>query len=457
MRLHLLRFVVGDEHFRNGVRLYARENVGRGVVTDDFRRAMERAAGRSLERFFQQWFLSPGFPEFAVAWDWDEDERTLRLVVEQVQESRDGTPAVFELPVEVEVRTTAGARSFRLELDERRNAELERPGAALRSLRRPRLDPEARARERRRPSGWRSRARRDVNARRGRCWRSGRLAGEARAPAGVARAWAAHDAPRDGSPLVVRMPPRPSLRVSGRRWGGEAAAEAGVEAETRCAPPPGRSGPRVRSAARRAPSFDPRGSRQSGRGLFRQARATARAYRGALASAAPSAPSGSGRRARIGSPRRAGGALAPAGCAARHACPRRAAPACRGSHARPDGARRGVRALASSPRERVVNSRFLVPFWRRSFHLRGAAVDALASFGDGRAPRAPPVTRARTSPERRTIEALLARRGSRHVVAGIDPDQAKGTLGRVRRGRACRARVQIVRAMGLAPELSVEL
>jgi aminopeptidase N len=428
-RLHLLRFVVGDGAFQGGVRLYARENVGRGVVTDDFRLAMERAAGRSLERFFQQWFLSPGFPEFAVAWDWDADERALRLVVEQAQESRDGTPAVFELPVEVEVRTAAGARTFRLELDERRERfELELAEAPLYV----RFDAHGwipkRVREEKEVREWLALAElaEDVNARREAVLALGRLAGAARARRRESPECLEQLTTRlghDGSPWV-RADAATALAQGFGDGGGEgdSAAETGVEEaeDALRAAALADPAPRVRSAALRALcAFGPdAGLASLAEELFHEApsygsRAAAAAL---LASAAPErAFEFLAAALELGSPHDALAALLLPELAAlpdtrvpaelrRHAADPMLAPTARAA---------AVRALAGSPRERVVNSRFLVPFLaEESFHLRGAAVDALASFGDEGARRALAAyyPRARTSPERRTIEALLARR-----------------------------------------------
>jgi aminopeptidase N len=122
-RLHLLRSILGDDAFCAGVRAYAAEHVGKSVVTDDLRRAFERASGRDLARFFGEWLYSPGFPEFRLTWSWDESAGEVELVVAQVQTSSDGTPAVFHVPVEIEVRTAEGARTHRVELDERRQRE----------------------------------------------------------------------------------------------------------------------------------------------------------------------------------------------------------------------------------------------------------------------------------------------------------------------------------------------
>jgi aminopeptidase N len=53
--LHLLRELLGDQLFWDGVRHYTRTYLGQSVTTDDFRRAMEKATGRDLGSFFAEW------------------------------------------------------------------------------------------------------------------------------------------------------------------------------------------------------------------------------------------------------------------------------------------------------------------------------------------------------------------------------------------------------------------
>ena len=93
-RLHMLRCWLGDEVFWSGVRAYLREHVGKTVETPDFRRAMERASGRSLVRFFEQWIHSPGYPDLKAEFAWDEDRRqaTWTLTQQQVKASQGKEP-----------------------------------------------------------------------------------------------------------------------------------------------------------------------------------------------------------------------------------------------------------------------------------------------------------------------------------------------------------------------------
>ena len=118
-RLHLLRSVLGDDAFFAGLRTYVAENQNRGVVTDDFKRAMEKSSGRDLAWFFDQWLYGPGFPEFRVSWKWSERKGEVSLRVEQTQAASRNTPRAFRTPVDVEIRDDRGTTLHRLDLSER--------------------------------------------------------------------------------------------------------------------------------------------------------------------------------------------------------------------------------------------------------------------------------------------------------------------------------------------------
>lgn len=58
--LHRLRQELGEEIFWRGLRDYTQANEGESVVTADFQKAMEQAAGRSLQAFFDAWVYGVG-------------------------------------------------------------------------------------------------------------------------------------------------------------------------------------------------------------------------------------------------------------------------------------------------------------------------------------------------------------------------------------------------------------
>jgi aminopeptidase N len=87
--LHMLRGLIGDEGFFRGVRDYYRANRHTAVLTSDFQKAMETAAGRDLGWFFGQWLYRPGYPVFDVSEAWAPADQggEMAVTVRQVQKA----------------------------------------------------------------------------------------------------------------------------------------------------------------------------------------------------------------------------------------------------------------------------------------------------------------------------------------------------------------------------------
>jgi hypothetical protein len=60
--LHMLRRLIGDETFFEGLRRFYRDSRYRKVGTGQLQRAFESVSGLTLERFFEQWILGSGTP-----------------------------------------------------------------------------------------------------------------------------------------------------------------------------------------------------------------------------------------------------------------------------------------------------------------------------------------------------------------------------------------------------------
>ena len=62
MVLHMLRRLIGEDAFFGGLRAFYQQWKFKKAGTDDFRKIMEKAAGRSLERFFNTWVFGSTIP-----------------------------------------------------------------------------------------------------------------------------------------------------------------------------------------------------------------------------------------------------------------------------------------------------------------------------------------------------------------------------------------------------------
>lgn len=79
MVLHMLRRLMGDDAFFGGVRAFYKEWRFRKAGTDDFQRAMEKAADRDLQRFFDAWIFGSDIPRLKFTYHVSGMEATVRF------------------------------------------------------------------------------------------------------------------------------------------------------------------------------------------------------------------------------------------------------------------------------------------------------------------------------------------------------------------------------------------
>jgi aminopeptidase N len=101
--LHMLRTRLGDEAFFKGIADYLQKNKYKSAETFQFREAMEKAGGVSLQRFFDQWAYRPGVPRIKTTPSWDESSGTLSVAFDQMQHI-DGYNPAFDVRIPVWVR-----------------------------------------------------------------------------------------------------------------------------------------------------------------------------------------------------------------------------------------------------------------------------------------------------------------------------------------------------------------
>jgi aminopeptidase N len=99
VRLHMLRHELGDETFFAAVRDYVATYGGKTVETDDFRKVMEKHSGKSLVKWFEQWFESKGYPDLKVSFSHDSKKQEGTFEVQQTQKHKDAP--VFEFTTDI--------------------------------------------------------------------------------------------------------------------------------------------------------------------------------------------------------------------------------------------------------------------------------------------------------------------------------------------------------------------
>jgi aminopeptidase N len=55
--LHMIHNVIGDENFRESLRIYLIRHTYKNAESDDLRNVFEQVSGFSLQKFFEQWSL----------------------------------------------------------------------------------------------------------------------------------------------------------------------------------------------------------------------------------------------------------------------------------------------------------------------------------------------------------------------------------------------------------------
>jgi aminopeptidase N len=98
--LHMLRKMAGDRAFFEGLRNYYQKHRDGNVMTEDFRRDMESATGLQLAAYFRQWLHQPGWPQYAVSWQYQEKTQEVMLTVRQTQKT-----GLFDMPLDVVIRS----------------------------------------------------------------------------------------------------------------------------------------------------------------------------------------------------------------------------------------------------------------------------------------------------------------------------------------------------------------
>jgi len=109
--LMMLRHEIGEEAFYAGLKHYLEVNRGRNVVTADLTRAIEEATHANVDQFFSQWIYGAGAPKFDVSYSYDDTKHKILLKVKQTQKL-EGKVGIFRVPVDVEVATAAGAKTY---------------------------------------------------------------------------------------------------------------------------------------------------------------------------------------------------------------------------------------------------------------------------------------------------------------------------------------------------------
>jgi aminopeptidase N len=109
--LYMLRHQIGNDAFYRGLKHYLEANRGKNVVTADLVKAIEDETHINVDQFFTQWIYGAGAPKFDLSYAYDDSKRQIVLKVKQTQKV-EGRVGIFRVPVDVEITTANGAKTF---------------------------------------------------------------------------------------------------------------------------------------------------------------------------------------------------------------------------------------------------------------------------------------------------------------------------------------------------------
>jgi len=114
--LHMLRGILGDDTFFEGIRAYYAAFAGGNALTEDFVTTMEGVSGRDLGWFFDQWLRRPGYPMFSLEWGYDAGTEEVWYRIDQTQDPNWPT---FRTPLELVAEASGAEVRHSIDVDAR--------------------------------------------------------------------------------------------------------------------------------------------------------------------------------------------------------------------------------------------------------------------------------------------------------------------------------------------------
>lgn len=108
--LHMLRGVLGDSTFFRCMKAYSTSPgfMYKNASTEDFKALCELYSGKNLATFFNQWVYQQYYPMYHYNFVQDPVSKVLNLRIDQVQDSIPNYHKLFEMPLQIKIRDSAG-------------------------------------------------------------------------------------------------------------------------------------------------------------------------------------------------------------------------------------------------------------------------------------------------------------------------------------------------------------
>ena len=119
--LHMTRTMLGTDLYRKTQTAFLEQYKGKNTTTADWEASVEKTTGMDLHWYVDEWLYQAGFPEYTVAYTYDPAAGQLHLSVDQTQSTKWDTPAVFRMPIVVEVMAEDGTTQRTIVQDNQRD------------------------------------------------------------------------------------------------------------------------------------------------------------------------------------------------------------------------------------------------------------------------------------------------------------------------------------------------
>lgn len=100
--LHMLRWLVGDSAFFQGLKNYLNDSIlaYSFVRTNDLKQHLENSSGIQLDEFFKDWIYGKGFPTYTLLWS----QANNQLEIEVQQNQSDPSVYFFNMPIPIQLK-----------------------------------------------------------------------------------------------------------------------------------------------------------------------------------------------------------------------------------------------------------------------------------------------------------------------------------------------------------------
>jgi aminopeptidase N len=119
--LYMLRWILGDSVFLNGLRQYQKDTkiIYGFAKTDDLKRNLENVSGKDLTYFFTEWFYGQGYPSYNVQWS---QLGSAYVKIKMDQTTSHSSVPFFELPVALKFKNATQEKT--IVVDNKTNGEI---------------------------------------------------------------------------------------------------------------------------------------------------------------------------------------------------------------------------------------------------------------------------------------------------------------------------------------------